>query len=113
MHVHHVVHAGLASAPPQERMPSSDKPTRGAVASIAGADFYISLMDHSDWRSAHTVWGRVYKEDMANVDNIVSKVPYSNFTHPQHGTVMRLMKKDVIFMPELIDASDIDETAEL
>eukprot|EP01025_Chloroclados_australasicus_P033644 TRINITY_DN3435_c1_g1_i1.p2 TRINITY_DN3435_c1_g1~~TRINITY_DN3435_c1_g1_i1.p2 ORF type:complete len:198 (+),score=3.08 TRINITY_DN3435_c1_g1_i1:80-673(+) len=68
---------------------------RGDVCMITGTqEFYIATMQHEDWSSAHTVWGRV--RNMEAVDKII-RLPYSNYKHPQYGTVMRMLKHDVYF----------------
>lgn len=60
-------------------------------------------------------------EDMAVVDRIVVGSPYRNFTHPQFKTVMRMMEKEMPFVPrpeklpelELAGSSGAEEGHEL
>mmetsp|Transcript_2033 Transcript_2033/g.3176 ORF Transcript_2033/g.3176 Transcript_2033/m.3176 type:complete len:320 (+) Transcript_2033:70-1029(+) len=89
--------SGMYEMPTQE---GREAPTRGAVAMIGTTmDFYISLMDHSGWAGAHTVFGRVFPEDMPIVDRIVMNSAYTNHTHPTYGTQMRMMKTEMTFQP--------------
>jgi hypothetical protein len=55
-------------------------------------DFFISLGDHSDWGTAHTVWGEIVPEGWQATDLIAAQ-DYKLFTHPEFGTVMRMMKQ--------------------
>lgn len=45
---------------------------RGTVCLIGGGpEFFISVGDHVEWETAHTVFGHVLPEDMGVVDNLV------------------------------------------
>ena len=57
-------------------------------------EFYISVINHSEWGEAHTVWGEV--TDFAAVDAML-ELPYKELTHPEYGTVMRMMAEPVAF----------------
>ncbi|KAL6753982.1 hypothetical protein V8C86DRAFT_2713182 [Haematococcus lacustris] len=87
--------AGVVKAPPAE---GTSLPLYGTVAMITGTtEFYISLMDHSSWGGAHTVWGQV--ENMEVVEAIVKASKFTEFKHPEHGTVMRMMDPSLAFTP--------------
>ena len=48
---------------------------RGMVAwagGKGGPHFFIALADHPEWGHGHTVWAKVFAEDMAQVDEIIS-----------------------------------------
>ncbi|KAG1680610.1 hypothetical protein FOA52_015059 [Chlamydomonas sp. UWO 241] len=68
----------------------------GAVASIQGTDFYIAAMDHSDWGTAHTVWGEV--QNMEVVEEILKSMTYHENKHPV-GTIMRMADTPLHFSP--------------
>ena len=44
--------------------------------------------------TAHTVFAEV---DSMTVVDLITAQPYHEFTHPEHGTVMRMMNKEVPF----------------
>ncbi|KAJ9525278.1 hypothetical protein QJQ45_020817 [Haematococcus lacustris] len=140
--------AGVVKAPPAE---GTSLPLYGTVAMITGTtEFYISLMDHSSWGGAHTVWGqagagqagrcwagwqrlshdvygqklsmklwlglggpglmltllrqhnsgtRAVVENMEVVEAIVKASKFTEFKHPEHGTVMRMMDPSLAFTP--------------
>jgi cyclophilin family peptidyl-prolyl cis-trans isomerase len=68
---------------------------RGHVCMIGNCkEFFIATADHPEWNVAHTIWGEV--DDMQAVDSLLLE-PYTNFTHPEFGTVMRMMDKRVPF----------------
>lgn len=57
-----------AQAPQRHQTPAPLLPRclRSMVAQITGtSEFYISLMDHSDWAGAHTVWGKVGRPSLS------------------------------------------------
>lgn len=58
-------------------------------------EFFISLSDHSEWGTAHTCWGEV--DDMVAVDALVT-ASYHNVTHPEYGTVMRMLDLESPFV---------------
>lgn len=60
-------------------------------------EFYIAVMDHIDWGTAHTVWGKLLNWEPVNK---ILALPYKNFTHPEFGTVMRMMTDKVPFSPQ-------------
>lgn len=68
---------------------------RGHVCSIpATKEFFIATCDHSEWGTAHTCWGEI--DDMTVVDGII-EAPYRNYTHPDYGTLMRMLEREVPF----------------
>jgi len=84
--------ASLEITPPRE---GNLIARRGHACMIPGTkEFFISLMDHSEWGTAHTCWGEV--DDMTAVDALVN-APYHNFTHPEYGTVMRMLETESPF----------------
>lgn len=83
--------------PPRE---ATTQLLRSHVATILGTtEFYIALMDHLDWSQAHCAWGVV--EEWTTVSRMLA-LPYRNFTHPDYGTVMRLMLKPVVYSMSLV-----------
>jgi hypothetical protein len=67
----------------------------GHIATIhPGKDFYISLGNHDDWSSSHTVWGRVH--EMQTVLNIIA-MPFREIRHQTYGTAMRMLVNRVPF----------------
>lgn len=73
---------------------------RGHVATIhPEKDFYIALSDHRDWSDAHTAWGFI--DDLSVADELV-RMPFTESTHKESGTVMRMLHDPVPFTVELI-----------
>ncbi|KAL3137649.1 hypothetical protein ABBQ38_004925 [Trebouxia sp. C0009 RCD-2024] len=76
----------LNEVPPHEETVTTKK---GHVCMIPGSkEFFIAAVDHTEWGSAHTVWGVV--QNMSVVDALLRQ-PFHTFTHPKYGTVMRMM----------------------
>jgi hypothetical protein len=48
-------------------------------------------------------------EDMDIVEHIVAVSEYTEFKHPEYGTVMRMMAKDVAFTPKALPAPQAAE----
>ncbi|CAL5221657.1 g3884 [Coccomyxa viridis] len=71
---------------------------RGQVCMIPGTkEFFIALVDHDEWGGAHTVWGEVSAADMdTTVMDIVGQ-RFHAVTHPEYGTVMRMLNTEVPF----------------
>ena len=94
---------------------------RGHACMIPGTnEFFIALGDHAEWGIAHTVWGEVGRlliwvnklsfytrqlklqrqvEDMRPLLNMVQQ-PYHSVTHPDFGTVMRMLDVEIPFQIE-------------
>lgn len=80
----------LAEDPPYEGIVPVK---RGHVCFIPGGkDFFIALGDHPEWGTSHPVWGWV--DDFFVADLIIAQ-DYSTWTHPEHGTVLRILKIEV------------------
>lgn len=56
---------------------------RGMVAwaGLQGIHFFIALADHPEWGHEHTVWGRVFDDDMHLVDGLVKDRPLKVLEH--------------------------------
>uniref|UniRef100_A0A7S0RAT8 ShKT domain-containing protein n=1 Tax=Chlamydomonas leiostraca TaxID=1034604 RepID=A0A7S0RAT8_9CHLO len=92
--------AGVLKPPPSENL-AKVVPKEGYVAMITGTtEFYISLMDHSSWGGAHSVWGKV--ENMEVVFAIVAKAAFHELKHPEFGTVMRMMNTEMKMTPRAV-----------
>eukprot|EP00884_Botryococcus_braunii_P013541 jgi/Botrbrau1/22188/Bobra.168_1s0020.1 len=95
---------GLSAVPPRE---GNILARRGHVCMIPNTkEFFISLMDHTEWGTAHSVWGEV--EDLGVAEEIISQ-PYHNFTHPTYGTVMRMMEDPANFSVEVGSTSNLPQ----
>ncbi|KAL4448137.1 hypothetical protein ABPG75_005356 [Micractinium tetrahymenae] len=55
-------------------------------------DFFIAYADHPEWETSHTVWGVV--DEWFATDLMIAQ-QYKEVTHPEYGTVMRMMKVEV------------------
>ena len=65
------------------------------------SEFFIAAHDLPAWKGAHIVWARIAPDDDASqavVDAILA-LPYTNFTHPDYGTVMRMLVERVPIVP--------------
>jgi hypothetical protein len=65
-------------------------------------DFFIAVADHRDWGGAFVVWGEV--TDMRAVHTMVH-LGYHEYTHPEFGTVMRMLNTAVVFNVSVVDKS--------
>lgn len=75
----------------------------GHVAFIPNtSDFFIALVDHPEWNTSHTVFAEI--EDFVSTDLIAIQWVHE-VTHPDYGTVMRMMNDAVPFTisTQLID----------
>lgn len=67
----------------------------GYVAFIPDSkDFLISLQDHPEWETSHTVIGEI--EDFVSTD-LIAIQPHHIVTHEKFGTKMRMMNDPVSF----------------
>ena len=78
----------------------SAKIARGSVCLIGGAsDLFISLArngEHDGWEQSMTVVGHVPEPELTtHVEEQLLKLPVHNFTHPQYGTVMSMLDKEI------------------
>ena len=63
---------------------------------IAGTkEFFIAVSNHPEW-GEFSVWGTVSPLSFQTIDKILLQ-PYDNVTHPQYGTKMRILKKEITF----------------
>ncbi len=84
----------LGAPPPREGLLELPL-AAGAVALIPGTwEFFIALSDHLEWSDSHTVVGEVHS--LSAIDMIAMQ-PYEEVTHPEHGTVMRMMRREAPF----------------
>ncbi|KAK9829611.1 hypothetical protein WJX72_006871 [[Myrmecia] bisecta] len=96
--------AALPAVPPQENRIVA---RRGHVCMIPETkEFFIAAKDHTDWGASHSVWGEV--QDMAAVTTILNQ-PFHQITHPQYGTVMRMLDTEVPFRISLKGAKSSDQ----
>ena len=51
-------------------------------------EFFISVSDHSEWGTAHSVWGRVHGSASWDTIHKIVALPYHEFKHPE----VRLLK---------------------
>ncbi|KAI3426472.1 hypothetical protein D9Q98_008839 [Chlorella vulgaris] len=95
----------LGSGPPyallQGRLDVPEVPPReGAIEVKMGhvcfipdtKDFFIAYGDHPEWGTGHTVWGLV---DEWFATDFITAQQYREVTHPEFGTVMRMLKEEV------------------
>ncbi|GMH42881.1 hypothetical protein BSKO_10800 [Bryopsis sp. KO-2023] len=76
---------------------------RKTAALITGTtEFFISLTDHSDWDGSFNVFGEVADDGGMEVLEKISHLPIKNFTHPDYGTVMRMLIEEVHFDAEIV-----------
>ena len=73
---------------------------RGDVCLIGGAsDLFISLArngEHDGWESGMTVLGTVPEPALSElVEDKILALPKHNFTHPNYGTVMSMLDKEL------------------
>lgn len=74
----------------------------GSANVAAGTqDFFIAASNHSDWGTSHLVWGEV--DSMKPVVNNILSHNFTEFKHPEFGTIMRMLVTPVPFTPLLLD----------
>ena len=76
------------------------KITRGAVCHIGGtSDLFVSLArgkEHDGWEQSMTIVGQVPEPELsALVEGAILARPKHNFTHPNYGTVMSMLDKEL------------------
>jgi cyclophilin family peptidyl-prolyl cis-trans isomerase len=72
------------------------------------SEFFIAARDLPEWKGAHVVFARIAPGDAAShavVDAILA-LPYTNFTHPDYGTVMRMLVTRVPITPIAVERRD-------
>lgn len=80
----------LAEVPPRE---GRIEVKMGHVCFIPETkDFFVAYADHPEWETSHTVWGVV--DEWFATDLMISQ-QYKEVTHPEYGTVMRMLKVEV------------------
>eukprot|EP00980_Cylindrotheca_fusiformis_P013008 scaffold3248_cov112-Cylindrotheca_fusiformis.AAC.9 len=52
-----------------------------AWAGDQGLHFFMALADHPEWGTTHTVWGHVFSEDQALLDQLVEREPRKVHRH--------------------------------